>query len=288
LLKKQDVQTALFLPPSLIPPAIHINLRNHRKILTVDGETAFTGGMNIGDRHLAAAEDNPSRVKDIHFQFSGPVVHQIEAMFLEGWNFSTRQEEDPPSVPGGAPRAGDAICRAIIDGPGEDFGRLAKILVGAVSAAHHEILIMNPYFLPSREMIGALQAAALRGVEVIVLLPAKSNLPFVDWATRNMLWEILQWGIRVYYQPPPFVHSKLFVVDGCYAQVGSANLDSRSLRLNFELAIEIFDSKIAGQMAEFGRSCRAQSKEISIMDVDGRTIPIKVRDALAWLFSPYL
>jgi len=85
------------------------------------------------------------------------------------------------------------------------------------------------------------RSAALRGVEITIILPPKNNLPFVHWAMRNMLWELLVWGIRVFYQPPPFVHTKLFVVDKHYAQVGSANIDPRSLRLNFELAVEVFD-----------------------------------------------
>jgi cardiolipin synthase len=281
------VPTALFLPPRLVPPAFHVNLRNHRKILTVDGSEAFVGGMNIGDRHLAEARDNPSRVLDIHFRLQGPVVRQVEDVFLTGWDFTTGEENS--ATPGtGSPTSGNALCRAIIDGPGEDIDKLSTILVGAVSAARREIVIMNPYFLPSREMIGALQAAALRGVEVTVLLPSRNNLPFVKWATQNMLWELLQWGIRVYYQPPPFVHSKLFVVDGCYAQVGSANLDSRSLRLNFELAVEIFDPDVAARLSDFAGRCRGRSREIFLRDVDGRSFLIKVRDALAWLFSPYL
>ena len=286
LLKRQGVRFARFIPPRLMPPSVHVNLRNHRKILVTDGRTAFTGGMNIGDRHLAGDEDNPSRVIDLHFRVTGPVVRQIEEVFLEDWTFATGEDKAPD--PGDPAPAGNAFCRAIVDGPGEDLDKLAMILVGAVSAAQRQILIMTPYFLPSREMVGALQAAALRGVEVAVLLPGRNNLPFVHWATRNMLWELLQWGIRIYYQPPPFVHTKLFVVDGRYAQIGSANLDPRSLRLNFELAVELFDSGVVGDLAAHVESCRDRSREILLEEVDGRPFPVKLRDSLAWLFSPYL
>ena len=286
LLKKQGVRFARFLPPRLMPPSAHVNLRTHRKILVADGKTAFTGGMNIGDRHLAGDESNPSRVVDLHFRIAGPVVRQIEEVFLEDWVFATGEDQAPD--PCDPEPAGNAVCRTIVDGPGEDLDKLAMILVGAVSAAQHQVLIMTPYFLPSREMVGALQSAALRGVEVTVLLPARNNLPFVHWASRNMLWELLQWGIHVYYQPPPFVHTKLFVVDGRYAQIGSANLDPRSLRLNFELGVEIFDTEVAGVLAAHVENCRARSRGVSVDEMDGRPFPVKLRDSLAWLFSPYL
>ena len=147
---------------------------------------------------------------------------------------------------------------------------------------------MTPYFLPSRELIAALQAAALRGVEVTILLPAKNNLPFVHWATRNMLWELLERGIRVFYQPPPFVHTKLFVADDQYALIGSANIDPRSLRLNFELAVEVFNAEFAKILSGHIQRSMERSIEVLLEDLDSRRLPMRVRDALAWLFSPYL
>jgi cardiolipin synthase len=175
-----------------------------------------------------------------------------------------------------------------VDGPNEDLDKLAAILVGAVSSARSRVLIMTPYFLPSRELIGTLQTAALRGVEVNVVLPSKNDVRMVHWATRNMLWELLKRGIRVYYQPPPFVHSKLLIVDDHYAQIGSFNIDPRSLRLNFELAIEIYDMEVAEGLASYVLEKIERSREISLTDVDSRAIPIRIRDALAWLFTPYL
>jgi len=286
LLKKQKVNVRRFLPPKLFPPAIHINLRNHRKILVADGRVAFMGGMNIGDRHLAQNANNPSRVIDIHFRIEGPVVNQLEKVFLEDWTFCAGEQALVPSD--FTVDAGNVICRTVIDGPNEDLDKLATILLGAISSAKHRISIMTPYFLPSREIISALQIAALRGVEVEVILPAKNNLPFVHWATRNMLWELLQKGVRVYYQPPPFVHSKLFIVDNHYAQIGSANFDPRSLRLNFELVLEIYDKETAGNLGEHVKKCRDRSEEISLEQIDTRPIAVRIRDAMAWLFSPYL
>ena len=287
LLLKRGVRVARFLPPRLIPPSLSMNLRNHRKILVADGRVGFTGGMNIGRRHLAEDRNNPARVFDMHFRLTGPVVTQLARVFLEDWAFAYGNHEPlefPPETPG----PGQATCRAVVDGPNEDLEKLSRILVGAVGVAKKNILIVTPYFLPSRELIGALQSAALRGVKVTVILPERSNLPYVDWASRNMLWEVLRWGVNVYHQPGPFAHTKLFLVDDHYAHIGSANLDPRSLRLNFELVVEIFDPPFGRVLAKQIEQIRSRSREVSLAELDGRPLPIRLRDAVAWLFSPYL
>jgi cardiolipin synthase len=166
--------------------------------------------------------------------------------------------------------------------------KLATILVGAVSLARRRIIIMTPYFLPSRELIAALQTAALRSLEVSIILPAKNNLPFVHWASTNMLWELLHRGVRIFFQPPPFVHTKLFIIDDDYAHIGSANIDPRSLRLNFELAVEVYDNLFVKELSAHVEKSLKQSREIFLEDVDNRSLPVRVRDAAAWLFSPYL
>jgi len=286
LLKKGGVRNARFLPPKMIPPSLYFNLRNHRKILVADGHTGFVGGMNIGDRHLVNVQENSERVVDLHFRLRGPIVSQIEHVFLEDWRFTTGEKTVPSTS--AEVGAGKAICRTIVDGPNEDMDKLALILLGAISAARERILIMTPYFLPSREMIAALQTAALRGLEVAVVLPEKSNLPFVQWATSNMLWEILQKGVRVYYQPPPFVHTKLFIVDDYYVQIGSANIDPRSLRLNFELAVEIYHQPTAELLTAHIFENIKRSREMTLEEIDARPFTIRTRDALAGLFSPYL
>jgi cardiolipin synthase len=280
------VHTARFLPPKLIPPTLHINLRNHRKILVADGQTGFIGGMNIGDRHLADVRENNRRVVDLHFHLTGPVVKQIEQVFLEDWVFCTGTQMPKIAMPSIV--ANDVLCRTIVDGPNEDYDKLSTIMFGAVATARRNISIMTPYFLPSRELIAALQNAALRNVEVNILLPAQNNLPFVQWATAKMLWQLLKRGVRIFYQPPPFVHSKLFIVDDQYAQIGSANIDPRSLRLNFELAVEVFGKPVSAILSPHFSESLAKSREITFKEVEARSIPVRTRDALAWLFSPYL
>ena len=147
---------------------------------------------------------------------------------------------------------------------------------------------MTPYFLPPRGLAAQLQTAALRGVEVDVILPERSNLPYVDRATRHMLWELLERGVAVHLQPPPFAHTKLLVIDDEYALVGSANLDPRSLRLNFELDVEIFDAETVSALRAHCSAVRGRSRRLTLADVDGRPLPTRLLDGVAWLFSPYL
>ncbi len=286
LLKRRGVRTVRFIPPTLKPPELHINLRNHRKIMLADRAVGFTGGMNIGDRHLADNLRNPSRIQDTHFRIEGPVLAQMEKAFLDDWAFATGEYAKP--VAQVCEMAGGAICRTIVDGPNEDPEKLTFILAGAISSAKKSVLIMTPYFLPSREIVGAMQTAALRGVEVNVVLPMKNNLPFLQWATNNFLWKIMQWGVKIHFQPPPFAHSKILVVDDYYSQIGSANFDPRSLRLNFELNVEVFDKPTAAALNYHIRKVIGRSMELTLEDLDNRSFGAKFRDAFAWLFSPYL
>ncbi len=286
LLKRKGVHVVRFLPPKIFPPMVNINLRTHRKLLIVDGETGYTGGMNIGDRHLVEQHRRKSGVVDTHFKLTGPIVRQLENTFIDDWMFCTGETMEPTQTPPVA--GGDAVCRAIVDGPNEDVNKLSTILVGAISTARKRVQIMTPYFLPSVEMISALQTTSLRGIEVEIVLPSVNNLPFVQWASNNMLADLLCWGVRIYCQPPPFVHSKLFVVDDEYAQIGSANIDPRSLRLNFELSVEIYDRVFTEQLSAYINDKIRRSNPIHLREINSRPVIIKARDALTWLFSPYL
>ncbi|MFO7763618.1 MAG: phospholipase D-like domain-containing protein [Wenzhouxiangellaceae bacterium] len=286
LLHRAGIRSALFLPPSLLPPRLSINLRNHHKILVVDGHSAFTGGLNIGQRHVLGNTPGRNAVADIHFRLAGPAALQLETQFLRSWEFITGRREAPAPV---SPlRQGRLPCRALSDGPDEDMDQITRLLGATIAEARRSILIMTPYFLPPRELVGAIQAASLRGVQVTLVLPEKSNLPYVHWATRNMLWELLYQYVEVYYQPPPFAHTKLFVVDDKYALIGSSNWDSRSLRLNFELQVEVFGAEFAEEMGAIVRRAANAGRRVTLAEVDGRSLPVRLRDSLCWLFSPYL
>lgn len=286
-LRKKGVPATRFLPPGILPPSFSINMRNHRKILCVDGQTCYLGGMNIGDTHLLEG-DHPRRTRDVHFRVEGSAVRQVEHAFLEDWSFAVAADRPPPLEPVSADPWAPVSCRTVLDGPDGNLNKFADILMGAISAAGRSIFIMTPYFLPPPEMIAALNSAALRGVEVTVILPGKNNLPFVHWATRNLLWQLLMKGVRVFYQPPPFAHSKLFVADSRYSLVGSANIDPRSLRLNFEIALEIFDEVFSTRLYRYCEEVRSRSQEVTLKMMDGRPFPARLRDAFFWLFSPYL
>ena len=286
LLRRRSVRVARFLPPKLLPPTVHINLRNHRKILVTDRGSAFTGGMNIGDRHLADDQSNPYRVVDAHFRLRGPIVSHFSRLFLDDWRFITGESIETPNIV--VDKAGTAVCRTIVDGPDEDFDKLLMVLIGIVSVARRRLLVMTPYFLPPAGLVAAMQAAALRGVDVSVILPERSNLPYVHWATRNMLWELVQRGVRVYEQPAPFVHTKLLVMDEAYSQIGSANIDPRSLRLNFEVAVEVYDRNLASTLAAHFEDVRQRSRRVTLHELASRPLGTRTRDAAAWLFSPYL
>ncbi|NKB89955.1 MAG: cardiolipin synthase [Acidobacteria bacterium] len=286
LLARAGVPVQRFLPPRILPPQFNINLRNHRKILVVDGTVAFTGGMNIGDRNLAL-DDGTRRTEDVHFRLEGPVAHDIESAFRADWEFVCG--EVLPFTDIVEEGTGAAHARAILDGPNEDVDKLEGILIGALGIARQRAVIVTPYFLPSREHLAALKSASLRGVEITIILPEKNNLPYVHWASRNILWELLHWDVRVIYQAPPFAHTKLFLVDDEYVQIGSANIDPRSLRLNFELSVEVYDRALAAEVWRYVEAeCLADSREVSLTELDARPIWQQVRDAACWLASPYL
>jgi len=285
LLQRRGVNVGRFLPPRLIPPSIYVNLRNHRKLLVVDNNVAYAGGMNISDDHTSVPGEQ-RKVTDVHFRLRGPVVAELAVVFIDDWRFATGQsielaEQQALSV-------GHARCRVVPDGPDDKLDALALTIQGVISSASNSVDIMTPYFLPSRELIASLQSAALRGIRVRIVLPAKNNLFYVHWANRNLLGELIEWGIEICYQPAPFCHSKLFCVDDEYCLIGSANLDPRSLRLNFELGIEIFSAPLNTELRAHIDAVTARSKPITIEELKARSTAVRLRDSFVNLFSPYL
>jgi cardiolipin synthase A/B len=287
VLRREGVRYARFLPAFPLWRLVSLNLRNHRKILVVDGRLGFTGGMNIRAGHQLSA--NPRHpVQDLHFRVGGPVVAQLQEAFADDWHFTTGEELRgeqwfPPLEP-----QGSVLARSIVDGPDEDFEKLRWTLLGALSCAKSCVRIMTPYFLPDQALIAALDLAALRGVEVDLLLPAKSNLPLVHWASRAQWWQVLRRGCRIWLGPPPFDHSKLMLVDGHWALVGSANWDPRSLRLNFEFNVECYDWELALKLDRFFQSKLRQARQVTLEEVDARSLPARLRDGLARLLTPFM
>ncbi|NBB89773.1 MAG: cardiolipin synthase [Spirochaetes bacterium] len=287
-LTARGVRTARFMSGVLTWRTPYINLRNHRKICVIDGVTAFTGGMNIRAGHLLAEwPAHPTR--DIHFRVSGPLVHQLQATFVEDWLFTTGEllsgELWFPS-----PRIGPgSVCaRVVPDGPDHHMDRMSMAFQGALAVARHSVRIVTPYFLPERALIAALNTCALRGVTVDIVLPRLSNLRMVSWAAMAQMWQILEWGCRVWLTPPPFDHSKLMVVDGTLSLVGSSNWDPRSLRLNFELGVECYDEELARRLDAVIEERMNGAERLTRAEADGRPLPVKLRDGVVRLAAPYL
>lgn len=285
-LKAGGVRVTMFLPPELLPPQLQINLRNHRKILIVDGELGFTGGMNIRAAHQVRSAPPKRATRDTMFRVRGEVLAQMEEVFAEDWLFATG--ERLPARLFSELHAGDMLCRTIVDGPGVHIYTLINLLVGAFSMASKRILIVTPYFLPPPELTAALQAAALRGVEVVVQLPENSNLPYVDWATKKILPGLIDNGVKVCWGPPPFDHSKLLVIDGYYSLVGSANLDVRSLRLNFELMLEVYSEALGGELERHIRRLQAAARPATAEELRTKPLYKRIWYAIWWLLTPYL
>ncbi|MDE3054613.1 MAG: cardiolipin synthase [Gemmatimonadota bacterium] len=266
----------------------YFNLRNHRKLMVVDGAVGFCGGLNIRDGCLLSL-DPASPTQDVHFRFRGPVVRQMTSAFAFDWQFSSGEAlaedlwQPPPQ-----PDAGSVLARGIPDGPDEDFEALLFTLLGAIAQARSRIRIVTPYFLPDKQLVDALKVAALRGVDVEILLPSRGNLRTVQWAQTAQLGHVLRGGCKVCLTPPPFDHSKLFTVDGQWALVGSANWDPRSLRLNFEYCVECYDSAFAARVDALIDAKRQRARPWTLGDQRRRALPLKLRDGLVWLAQPYL
>ena len=286
-LRAAGLNAAAFLPTRVPRMFKYANLRNHRKLLVVDGRVGFTGGTNIREGHWLKL-DPPRPAECLHFRLEGPVVLHLQETFATDWAFAGGESLHGPLWFPEPARPGAIWARGIPDGPDEDLDKLPLTLMGACAAARRSIHVVTPYFVPDASLIDALNVAALRGVAVHIVLPSVNNIALVQWASTALLWQILIRGCRVYLSPPPFDHTKLMLVDGLWTLIGSTNWDARSLRLNFEFNVECYGQHLASELEAFVRTRIAQSREIRLHDVDSRSLPIRLRDGLARLLSPYL
>ncbi len=287
-LRQAGITARAFLP-NLAPGGFaYTNLRNHRKIMVIDGLNGFTGGMNIRDRcRLERAKKN--LVQDMHFNLAGPIASHLQKTFLADWAFATGELlEGEEWLPERFMSFGSTLARGVPEGPDEDSEKLVFTILGAINIAQHRIVVMTPYFLPEQFMIYALGAASKRGVQVDFVIPETNNLRFVQWASIASQWGVLEHGCRVFLSPPPFDHSKLMLVDDAWVLFGSSNWDPRSFRLNFEFNVECYDVDLNRRLTKFVDMKIAHSTEMTLEILQGRSFPIKVRDGLARLLTPYL
>ena len=284
-LRREGINVARFMHSFVPWHMAFLNLRSHKKILVVDGRVAFLGGINISSGNLL--KEKPRHpIRDEHFEVKGPVVAQIMEAFAADWIFTTGEELRgniwfPPLTP-----AGGADARIITSGPDQDIDKIEFMFLQAIGCARQSIKVVTPYFLPEDRLITALSLAAMRGVAVEVVVPADSDHAFIDWATRAHVEPFLQAGGHIWRAPKPFEHSKLFTIDGNWSLVGSANWDVRSMRLNFEINIEIYDSTFAREIeAEVERK---KGRAFTLKRLKQRPFLIRLRDRAARLFLPYL
>ncbi len=287
VLRRHKFPWATFLP-TLIPWKFqYSNMRNHRKLLVVDGRIGFTGGMNIRVGHLSSSPGKYP-VGDSHFRLEGPVVAQLMDAVATDWQFSACERLDGDLWFPELKEVGPSLCRGIPDGPEIEFDKIQLTLQGAIDCAQHSLTIVTPYFLPEQALITALNVAAIRGVEVRIVIPEVNNLRLVQYACTAQLWQMLQRGCRVFLTPPPFDHTKLVIVDGLWSFFGSANWDPRSLRLNFEFNVECYDSLLAGRLLALVDEKISRSHETTLAEVDARPLWMKLRDGVCRLAQPYL
>jgi cardiolipin synthase len=287
LLRAAGVPVARFLHDLLPWRMPFLNMRNHKKLLIVDGSVGFTGGLNIGDRNLSRLHpDDP--IRDVHFRVEGPLLGHLHRAFAEDWHFTTGEILDGPAWSIDSPALGRVSARGICSGPDEDAGSLEAIFATALGAATRRVRIATPYFLPDDLLARSIALAALRGVDVEIVLPGKSDQRIVDWATRANLGFFVDPKIAIVEMPPPFDHSKLMTVDGEWFAVGSANWDVRSSRLNFEFVLECYDRATAAEIDRLIDRKAAKGRRLAPGEIGGRPVVYRLRDAAARLLLPYL
>ncbi|CAM5430902.1 cardiolipin synthase [Eoetvoesiella caeni] len=289
LLRKRGIRTALFMTNPLGMRMPYANLRSHRKILVVDGRIGFTGGMNIRAEFVTAVAGEKT-CGDTHFKVEGPIVLQLISVFAQDWEFTTKEmlpydtwcceTWDPPQP--------HAPARCIRSGPDRFIENTHNMLLGAFAVAQKHIRVQSPYFLPDATLLGAINTAARRGITVDIVIPGSNNLRLVNYAMTAQLDQVIRNNCRVWSARGNFNHSKLITIDGAWSYVGSSNLDPRSLRLNFELDIEIYSHDTARTIeqlidAEIRNSDRITPESLAAMPFRKR-----LRNRIIWLASPYL
>ncbi len=283
-------RTVAFLPVNPLRKRWSTHLRNHRKLLVVDEEIGFTGGMNVGDDYAGGsgsaggAGSRPWR--DAHLRIEGPAVFDLATIFAEDWTFASGERLVPSSIP--LPRPAGSIVAVLPSGPDQAANANAHTYFAALSGAAERCWITTPYFVPDEPTVRALANAAYRGVDVRLLVPAESDVPIARAAGRFFYAPLLRSGVRVFEYQPGFLHAKTVVVDGSWALVGSANLDFRSFSLNFELGALVFDQPFAALLEERFARDLAESREVTRGEVERRGFPDRARLGLARLLAPLL
>lgn len=291
----RNFQIHAFSPINIFTPW-RIQLRNHRKLMVVDGRIAFTGGINISDENMGGILKVPkrpktSRIHDLHCRITGPAVSEFQIAFFRDWVFATgrhlsdmlTRKHFPDPVP-----TGKAILRVVSSGPGQNFGASMNVFYTAASTARKTIWIMSPYFVPDQSFVKALCMAAARGVDVKVIVPEKNNHMYVDWAARSLYRTFLPAGVKIYLREGAFSHIKAMIVDGKWVLMGSSNCDVRSFRLNYELDFCAEQSAFVDDMRRQFQDELDNSKPVMLEEIRETSFPRQFVENLCALLTPIL
>jgi cardiolipin synthase len=286
LARIKGLEYGIFLPPYIPVSMPFVNLRNHRKIMIIDREIAFFGGMNLSKKNVLIY-DHENGILDITFKIKGRVIDQIVEVFENDWKFATGKEFQPLSECLSHTEEGAIPARIIPDGPDSKNGTIELITHGAINTAAKKILIVTPYFLPENNILTALEMAAMRGLDVDIIIPDKSDYSFIDRAVESNFLRLVKSGIKIYRTPRPLDHSKIFVVDSEWIFIGSANWDVRSFKLNFESNIEIFSKKLAKELTVIAESKKRKAKFTTIHECKSLPLLKRIRNSAYRLLTPY-
>jgi cardiolipin synthase len=263
-----------------------LNFRNHRKIVVVDGRVAFVGGLNVGDEYMGR-DPRFGHWRDTHARFEGPAVTCVQLAFMEDWHWATHEVPELLWEPQAA-EGSDQSVLVLPSGPADDLETCNLFFLLAIHSARRRLWIVSPYFVPDGDILAALQLAALRGVDVRILLPEKPDHLMVYLASFGYIAQLDMPGIRFYRYQPGFLHQKVILVDESVATVGTANADNRSFRLNFEITMVVADGKFAAEVERMLEADFARARLATAEDYHRRGYLFKLGVKLARLFSPIL
>ena len=291
-LRAAGVQAHPFSRIIFVALANRLNYRNHRKIIVVDGHTAFVGGINVSDKYINKAPQQQLYWRDTHLKLIGPGVAYLQYLFLCDWNFCAAEKLQPNAQffpPAAAlPATDNKVVQIAASGPDSDTPTILYSLLQSISLATQELLITTPYFIPGESMLDALMIAAMGGVRVKLLVPGHSDSVVVNAASRSYYADLLHAGVEIYLYQKGFVHAKTMVVDRKVAIVGTANMDQRSFDLNFEVNAVVYDAEIAGQLGNTFDHDLAHAQRIDPVLWAGRPIYKQLAEKTVRLISPLL
>lgn len=262
---------------------LQLNFRNHRKLVVVDGNEAFVGGLNLGDEYLGTSQ-RYGAWRDTHVAIRGPAVQSLQLSFARDWYWATGAL--PTLSWEVAAGQGETRLLVLSSGPADDLESCELFFVNAIDMASERLWISTPYFVPDEAVVRSLQLAALRGVDVRILLPGRSDQFLVYLSAHSYYHEMQSAGVRLFRYRPGFMHQKVVLVDDHLAAVGTANLDNRSFRLNFETTVVAADNEFAGRVAEMLQADFAKAREVSAEEYSGRSLWFRAAVRVARLMAP--